>query len=190
MVGASLDVILELMFAAMLLPLSRLSLLIPWCDRVVASDAAPGGHGLAYTSLQPGDAQLWVRWATRLGEYVLLEDADRWLRIPAAGATPLHTVKSPLHRYFWHSVAKPAYVWSLTERLHRGERNCRCMHSGDNTAQGRSSTFLRNVRSRRALALQALGGITVFMLYVPSRANPSDRACRKYAKPSAGCSVG
>jgi len=54
-VGASVDVLLELVFVAMLMPLSRLSLQSLWCDRVVAHDAAPGGHGLAYTTLPPGE---------------------------------------------------------------------------------------------------------------------------------------
>ena len=91
-VGASTDVLLELVFAAMLLSLSRLGLQRPWCPRVVAHDAAPGGHGLAYTTLPEGEVQHWTRWACHRAEYTLLEDCDRWLRVPRSGATPLHTV--------------------------------------------------------------------------------------------------
>jgi hypothetical protein len=143
-VGAARDIMLELLCAALLMPLSRLSLQAPWCDRVVAHDAAPGGHGLAYTTLNNLDTRLWARWACHRGEYFLLEDADRWLRVPKDGATPLHTVDLPIDKFFWHEVAKPggykhicleesdAFVWALTERFHRdGELGCRCLHLGE-----------------------------------------------------------
>ena len=54
------------------------------------------------------------------------------------------------------------------------------IHLGDNSAQvfakakSRSSTFLMNVRCRRVLALELLGDIVAFDLYVPSKKNPSD----------------
>ena len=204
-VGASMEVILELVSAALLLPLCRMSLQMPWCNRVVAHDAAPGGHGLAYTELPPGDAQLWARWACHRGDFFLLEDDSRWLHVPRTGTTPLETVDLSLHRFFWHTVPKPggfkhicleefdAYVWALTERLHRRDENSRrCLHLGDNSAQvfakakGRSSTWLMNVRCRRVLALELAGDIVGFMIYVPSAKNPSDKASRIFARHGPG----
>ena len=60
-VGANLDVSLELFFAALLLPLSRCYLQMPWCERVVAHDAASGGHGLAYTTVPTDEVRRWAR---------------------------------------------------------------------------------------------------------------------------------
>ena len=198
-----MEVLLELVTAALLLPLSRMCFQTPWCDRVVAHDATPGGHGLAYTDLPRGDAQLWSRWSCHRGDFTLLEDHDRWLHVPRSGATPLETVDLPLHRFFWHTVSKPggrkhicleefdAFVWALTERLHRrDEHHRRCVHLGDNSAQvfakakGRSSTWLMNVRCRRVLALELAGDLVCFIIYVPSAKNPSDKASRVYAKRS------
>lgn len=44
----------ELNAAAVLLPLAKMTLAAEWCDRLVASDASPGGHGIAYTHLPKG----------------------------------------------------------------------------------------------------------------------------------------
>ena len=114
--------------------------------------------------------------------------------------TALNTVDLPLQRFFWHEVPNPggyqhicleesdAYIWALTERFHHGrELDHRCIHLGDNSPQifaagkGRSSTFLMNVRCRKALGLQALGNLQTFHIYVPSRFNPSDKPSRVFA---------
>ena len=155
---------------------------------------------MAYTQSPAGEVQHWARWSCHRGEYTLFEDCDRWLRVPRSGATPLHTVDLPLHRYYWHEVAKPgsyrhicleesdAFVWALTERFHRtDELGHQCLHLGDNSAQvfakakGRSPNYLMNVRCRRVLALELLGDLVTFELYVPSAKNPSDKASRRFA---------
>ena len=79
-------------------------------------------------------------------------------------------------------------MWALTERFRRaGELGHRCLHLGDNSAQvftkvkGRSSNYLMNVRCRRVLALELVGDLTTFMLYVTSTSNPSDKASHVFA---------
>ena len=44
----TMDSLVEMLCAGITAPLSRMCLLLPFCSRVEASDASPGGHGRAY----------------------------------------------------------------------------------------------------------------------------------------------
>lgn len=51
---------------------SRLDFQAPWARRVVCSDAAPGGHGLAYAFLDERTVVDWGRVASHRGDYTSL----------------------------------------------------------------------------------------------------------------------
>ena len=69
------------MFNGLTLPLARMRLGAPFCPRVVCSDAAPGGHGVAYTTVDPAEAQLWATFASHQGDYSALYENHQHMRI-------------------------------------------------------------------------------------------------------------
>eukprot|EP00974_Lingulodinium_polyedra_P117111 11161862-Lingulodinium_polyedra.AAC.1 len=58
----------ELALSALLLPLAQMRLGVPWSPRAVATDASPGGHGMAYATIGSDTPAEWGRWACHRGE--------------------------------------------------------------------------------------------------------------------------
>ena len=191
-VDNSVELITELYMAAVTLPLARMSLAAPWAPRVVAFDAAPGGHGLAYTSVEPQLVQEWARWACHRGGYVLLPTDD--VQAPLPEHTNLQRVRLPLAGLRWHEIGRPGFYrnialeewaagnWALRTRLERpAELGTRCVQLGDNSVQvgsqakGRSSTRRVNRFCKQSAAIQIAGDLRPFILWTRSCDNPADR---------------
>ena len=186
----------ELTASAILLPLCTMKLgeeSAPWSNRVVASDASPGGHGLAYTRLDPGEVRDWASWASHRGDYTCLDEKFEHMAVPFDERTHLRKVKLPLEGRWWSTVPRPgghrhitieeyaAFVWSLEQRLHYADEiGCRCVQLADNGAQigahvkGRSSCLRLNRYCRKDAAVQLAGGFQVFTIYEQSKTNPAD----------------
>eukprot|EP00974_Lingulodinium_polyedra_P049710 4780530-Lingulodinium_polyedra.AAC.1 len=49
-----------------------MALKAPWCSRVVATDASPGGHGMAYARVPDELPPHWGRLAAHRGDYTAL----------------------------------------------------------------------------------------------------------------------
>lgn len=61
-------VVKEITISAVLLPFAEMSLGeadAPWSERVVCSDAAPGGHGLAYARVPLDEVAVWSQPSPR-----------------------------------------------------------------------------------------------------------------------------
>ena len=103
----TLEVSTELLIAGILLPLSRIQLDHPFSKVVMATDAAPGGHGLAYADVSEPVAQVWSRTACHRGGYTSLLEEHAHLAVPEAQHSNFQMAKLPLHGYRWHEVSKP-----------------------------------------------------------------------------------
>ena len=187
----NVEVCEELLVSAILLPLSYMCFQQPWCPTVWASDASPGGHGMAYTVLSPDTAQSWARVAAHKGDYDILIK-ESCLAIPAEKHQRLQGAILPLAQSFWHTVPRPggyahitleeydAFLWVETEKLLRGVIGHRTVHVGDNAGQvgahakGRSSNRRVNRRCRRGAALQLCGDNVTFEVWERSKFNPAD----------------
>ena len=134
----------ELMEASLLALLAQMELSAPWAPTVQCTDAAPGGHGLAYAQAPVPEIQRWVRYCSFRGDYTTLkEDGELY---PGPGRCHLVVANLPLKDYHWHEVSRPggfrhiseeefvASNWGLERRLHSpGHFGTRCQEGGDNT---------------------------------------------------------
>ena len=68
------QLLLELLAYAVLLPFARMSFTSQWHTRVEASDAAPGGHGRAYTRMSVDEVSTLAASAAHRGDYTQLYD--------------------------------------------------------------------------------------------------------------------
>lgn len=182
----------ELVTTAFLLPLARIDFQAHWASRVVCSDAAPGGHALAYTFLPEREVQDWAHLASHRGDFTTLLQE---IGVPAAPREQSHLKAADLDlgQHQWRLVGRPgqyevialedydAYLRGLESRLrYRSELHSRCVHIGDNSTQvgaevkGRSSAFRLNARCRRSCAIQCAGDLTPFVLWERSGKNPAD----------------
>ena len=164
----------ELIEAVTLLPLSQMCLSAPFSPTVQCTDAAPGGHGIAYTLVGSEECQRWTRYCSFRGCRTTLQD-DLDLRPDLEDVCPLVVAQLPLHQYRWVEVGRPggfrhiaieefeAQNWGLERRIARGETGVRCLEGGDNTTataaaiKGRSSSWNihRLCRKRMSLCLCA-----------------------------------
>ena len=64
----------EIMVAALLLPHARVGLDSPWCGRVEAFDAAPGGHGRDYAYVSPEEVAELSRYSEAKSVHIFLCD--------------------------------------------------------------------------------------------------------------------
>lgn len=104
----------ELTAAAVLWPLAKMTLPAECCDRLVASDASPGGHGIAYTHLPKGIASVWGRWASHRGDYNILDALEMdGLKVPLSGPKRLQKVKLPMLRFLWHEISRPGFYRNI-----------------------------------------------------------------------------
>ena len=182
----------ELMEASLLAPLAQMELSAPWAPTVQCTDAAPGGHGLAYAQALVREIQRWVRYCSFRGDYTTLkEDGELY---PGPDRCHLVVANLLLKGYHWHEVSRPggfrhiseeefaASNWGLERRLHSpGHFGTRCLESGDNTTavgaavRGRSSSCALHKHCRRRVATAISGSLTDFRFYMRSALNPADR---------------
>ena len=197
-VDMNYDCMIEIVLLALMLPFARMDFMLPWCPRVEASGASPGGHGRAYMHADIDTVQSWATLAAHRGDYITLLERDE-LPAPPAESSCMQLVDFPTDRYFWHTVPRPggtshisveeyrAFNWSVESHIHRvGEMNMRCVHMGHNTTQvgahakGRSSSRQLNHYCRQDCSIQIAGNIIPFVLWVPSARNPTDEPSSKY----------
>ena len=142
-----------------LVPFLQFSLKAPWASRLECSDAAPGGHGRAWTWMP----QMTIRKAAQAAE---TKGFATYLQMPEAEARAAALANGLLQfnlqpeAFKWKKVGRPggkrhinleegsALVWSLHERLRRpGELGHRVVHGVDSAVvlgamrKGRSSSF-------------------------------------------------
>eukprot|EP00971_Amphidinium_carterae_P289191 5742148-Amphidinium_carterae.1 len=192
------EVAVELLTAALLLPHMYFNTSLPWTQRVVCSDAAPGGHGLA-----------WAHWpATLVRDACRLSDtkgARSFHSVPggllpdADSKVPLHRVNLPLKGYSWTTAARrggyshigleecDAAVWGLSTRLrYPGEQHTRVLHPTDSAtvagafSKGRSSSFWINIYCRRVAAVQLSYDLFPFFPWVSTHVNPADEPSSRF----------
>ena len=181
----------EVLESCLLLPFTQLDLASPYCTRLESSDASPGGHGRAYTYVEPSVVAEICQLTAGKGVYTSLS-LEHGLALEEDGRCPLHQVDFPEVQYAWKEIPRPggyrhitleeasALTWSVESRLHRpAELRTRCIHLIDSAAltgavrKGRSSLRLLNGQLRQ-LAACAIAG--AFCPWVPSARNPSDAA--------------
>ena len=120
------------MEACCLLPLSQMCVGSPFSPIIQCSDAAPGGHGLAYSHIGCDEAQRWTRFCSYRGDYTMLvEDQD--LQADPDDRCTLVVAQLPLTDYKWVEVGRPggfkhialeefaAQNWALERRVASGE---------------------------------------------------------------------
>lgn len=170
----------------------------PWSERVVCSNAAPGGHGLAYARVPREEVAAWSQHACHKGGFSVLHGLYEHFGFDAAKASVMKKAELPLQLFRWSEVARPgfyrhitveeaaAHVWGLEVRLHWPEAlGCHVLHLGDNAAEvsssarGLSPTRRLNTL-RKACAVEVLGGFHPFRLWLASDKNPADRPSRRY----------
>ena len=188
---STVESVRKLLCAAVFLPLVFIDLTTPWCSRVVATDAAPGGWGEAYTEVSLPTLHSWASLACQRGDYASpLEEG--LLDAPDESVSKMSKAHLPLSQYGWSEVPRPgwtshialaeygAYCWSLERRrLRVGELGTRCLMLGDNQTQvgahgkGRSSSRALNSYCRRDCALQVAEDVVALELSLPSGKSPS-----------------
>lgn len=184
----------QLLEGLLLAPLGQRNLSAPWSSRVYCSDACPGGHGLAYTSVSKAEQQRWTRYCSFRGDYSTLKVVDDLYVGP--DVFPPRVANLPLKDYCWHEVSRlggcrhisleelRAGNWSIEHRLHSRDDNCRCIHGGDHTThvgaavKGRISSRLVHAHCRRRMAICLPSGLFPFDFYLRSADNPADRPGR------------
>lgn len=177
--------------AAAVLPLLHLDLQQPFPGRVVCSDAAPGGHGLAYSRIDPSEAQRWARMAEFRGcPTALVQD---WDLAREQDDIPLRRAVLPLGKLRWSLIGRPGgwhwihleeartVLWGLESRLHfRDEQRARAIHVNDNgtavgaMAKGRSSCRALNAVCRKAAAVCFAADVRPFFIWTDTATNPAD----------------
>ena len=63
------DCMIDLALLSLALPFARVDFTLPWCPRVEASGASPGGHGRAYMHTDIDAVQSWATLAAHRGDY-------------------------------------------------------------------------------------------------------------------------
>lgn len=113
-----------------MLPLLFVDLSAPWQTRVEASDAAPGGHGRAYTQWAEGHVLQACRLSVGKGVHTSLH-LPLGVALDEAGRCALQQISIDPAMHVWKEIARPggyrhigleeaaALLWSLTERLKR-----------------------------------------------------------------------
>ena len=189
----------EVLLAGLLLPHASCSLDAPWCPRLECFDAAPGGHGRAWSTFDTEVVAEVARWADSKSARTYLFPGPG-IEENAHGRCPLFRVRLP-EASWWTEAARKggrrhitleeadAGIWSLEARLRRPtEVGSKVVEGGDNAAQigafsrGRSSSRRLNGRCRKACAVTLGGGLVPFWFWVSTTRNPADRPSRVFGK--------
>eukprot|EP00971_Amphidinium_carterae_P349511 6491049-Amphidinium_carterae.2 len=173
-----------------------------WGERVVCSDAAPGGQGLAWSYWPPH----LVRDACRVAD---ARGARTFHAVPGGllpdgeGRLPLKKVQLPLSGFRWYTAGVSggfrhigleeahAACWGLESRL-RYPRECRLrvLHPTDSStvagafSKGRSSSFLLNQYCRRSASIQLSYALYPFFPWISTKVNPADEPSRRFCTSS------
>ena len=183
--------LVELLMMATFLPHAVMNFCAPWCTRVEASDASPGGHGRAYTTVPEETVRSWAQVAAHRGDYTSLLESHE-MKLPPPEAPAIQLVNIPAGDFYWHEIPREghhrniaieehaAFFWSGEARADRpAELGVRAVHLGDNAvpvgahAKGRSSPFMIKF-GRKDAAVQIATNNTLFEIRVPSKRNPAD----------------
>ena len=182
----------EILMACILLPFMQIDLRAPWNTRVECSDAAPGGHGRAWTAYPEGLVSEAARLCTNKGIYTNIH-IQHGVELTEEGVCPLQQVRLPVDEYTWKLVGRAggykhitleeasALNWSLYERLRRpSEFNSKVLHGVDSAAatgaykKGRSASRSLNGFCRQACSIILCGNLEPFFAWVPTGVNPAD----------------
>lgn len=182
----------ELFLACLLLPYMEIDLRSPWCTRVEASDASPGGAGRAWAWLTEDQVSLACRTCDSKGVYTNLSLGESEV-YDAALRAGMKQVDFNVKESAWTRVGKPggynhinieearALAWSVRERLVRpGELGHRVLHAVDSTAvagsvrKGRSSSRQLNRVLRKIFGLALGGNLELFVAWIATSENPAD----------------
>lgn len=193
------NVVQKLAISALLLPFAEMAFWeanAPWSERVVCSDAAPGGHGLAYARVPREEVAAWSQHACHKGDYSVLRGLYEHLSFDESNASVMKKAELPLT---WSEVARPGFCRHITVEEAAGwgwscgcagrrswvagcrslattpPRSGRLLAGAALRAGGRLNAFLR-----KACAVEVLGGLHPFRLWVESEKNPVDRPSRRY----------
>ena len=188
----------EMLVSLLFIPFMQSNLRSTWCSRVEASDAAPGGHGRAWTQMSETLVAEAARLCSHKGVYTNLE-SDFGIALNDKGECPMQQVSMPLHQYKWSTAARKggykhitleeaiALNWSLHDRLKRpSELGQRVLHLVDSAAaagaykKGRSASRKLNGCCRQACAIICASGIDPYFVWVPTDQNPADEPSSRH----------
>ena len=96
----------EMLESCLLLPYTQLDLAAPYCPRLEASDASPGGHGRAYTFVEPSVIGEICQLSAGKGVYTSLS-LEHGLCLSEDGTCPLRQVDFPEKSYTWKELPRP-----------------------------------------------------------------------------------
>lgn len=188
----------EMMMACILLPFMQIDLRAQWSARVECSDAAPGGHGRAWTSYPSGLVSEISRLCTNKGIYTNIR-TEHGVELNEEGVCPLQQVRIPVDEYSWKTIGRPggykhitleeaaALNWSLHDRLRRPQEfNSKVLHGVDSAAatgaykKGRSASRSLNGFCRQACAIILCGNLEPFFAWIPTGLNPADEPSSRH----------
>lgn len=95
----------EIVMSVILIPFMQSDLRAQWCKRVEASDAAPGGHGRAWTQMSEDLVAEASRLCCHKGVYTNLQ-SEYGISLDQKGECPMQQVSMPLHNYKWSTAAR------------------------------------------------------------------------------------
>ena len=181
-----------------LIPFLEVDLRAAWSSRVEASDAAPGGHGRAWTNMESELVSEVARLSSHKGVYTNLR-TEFGVSLDEQGQCPMQQVKLPISSYQWKTAAREggykhitveeavALNWSLLSRLQRPtECGQRVLHLVDSAAvtgaykKGRSASRQLNGCCRQACAIICCSGIDPYFTWAPTDENPADEPSSKH----------
>lgn len=186
----------EMVVSMCLIPFLQSDLRADWCERVEASDAAPGGHGRAWTTMPKTMVAEAGRLCTHKGVHTNLQTEHG---LATTGQCPMHQVRLPIEQFKWSTAARRggykhitleeaiALNWSLHDRLKRpSECGLRVLHLVDSAAatgaykKGRSASRKLNGCCRQACALVICSGIDPYFAWIPTDENPADEPSSRH----------
>ena len=141
-----------------LVPFLHSNLRSDWCGHVEASDAAPGGHGRAWTNMPTTMVAEASRLCTHKGLHTNLHTEHG---LASSGLCPMQQVKLPVEQFQWSTAARRggykhitleeaiALNWSLHDRLKRpSECGQRVVHLVDSAAAAGAYKKVRSASRR------------------------------------------
>ena len=188
----------EIVVSMVLIPFLEVDLRAAWSSRVEASDAAPGGHGRAWTNMESELVSEVARLSSHKGVYTNLR-TEFGVSLDEQGQCPMQQVKLPISSYQWKTAAREggykhitveeavALNWSLLSRLQRPtECGQRVLHLVDSAAvtgaykKGRSASRQLNGCCRQACAIICCSGIDPYFTWVRTDENPADEPSSRH----------
>lgn len=182
----------ELCLACLLVPSLEINLRAPWCERLEASDASPGGAGRACIWLPEETISLACRTCdSKDCVHQLVLGGERVVRCgpprrDEAGPVRCESVGMDESRKAWwlppHQCGGGSRLGLEHSRAPRPteELGCRVLHAVDSTAvagavrKGRSSSRQLNRVLRKIFGLGLAGDLELFVAWLATSENPAD----------------